>query len=64
MDITELAAELRSDNPNLPRAEAAFVEAVEDAQAALDAGEIDREEYDRRVARASDHYRSATESDA
>lgn len=63
MDITELAAELQSDDPDLPRAETAFVEAVEDARAALDAGEIDDEEYHRRVARASDRYRTETGSD-
>ncbi|MFC6905882.1 hypothetical protein [Halalkalicoccus tibetensis] len=63
MDITELAAELQADDPDLPRAEAAFVETVEAAQADLEAGEIDRDEYDERVARASDRYRNATESD-
>lgn len=63
MDITELAAELQADDPDLLRAEAAFIETVEAAQADLEAGEIDRDEYDERIARASDRYRTATGSD-
>lgn len=63
MDTTELAAELRSADADLPPAEAAFVETVEDAQAKLNAGEIDREQYNARIARASDRYRSVKTMD-
>lgn len=63
MNLTELAAELQADDPDLPQAEARFVGAVEAARAELEAGEIDRDEYDERVARASDRYRTATDSD-
>jgi hypothetical protein len=63
MDVSELAEELRSDDPDLPPAEAAFVEAVEAARAALDAGELTSEEYHQRVASASDRYRRAANAD-
>ncbi|WP_122089291.1 hypothetical protein [Halalkalicoccus subterraneus] len=64
MDTTHLAAELGSDDPELPPAEAAFIDAVETAQAKLATDEITREEYDERIRTASDRYRSATSSDA
>lgn len=63
MNLTELAAELQADDPDLPPAEATFIEAVEAARADLEAGEIDRVEYDERVARASERYRTETGSD-
>ncbi|MDL5362289.1 hypothetical protein [Halalkalicoccus sp. NIPERK01] len=63
MDVTELAAELRTGDPDLPPAEAAFVEAVETTKELFDAGEIDREEYHDRIATASDRYRDATDAD-
>lgn len=59
MDVNELAEELRTDDPELPQAETEFIEAVEAAKRELEAGEIDREEYEERVARASDRYRRA-----
>lgn len=62
MDIDELAEELRTDDPELPPAEAEFIEAVEAAKSKLDAGEIDRDEYHERVARASSRYRRAADS--
>ncbi|ADJ14059.1 hypothetical protein C497_15977 [Halalkalicoccus jeotgali B3] len=63
MDITTLASELSSEDPTLPPAEARFVEAVEDARAALEDGEIDREEYHARVAAASERYRRGPDPD-
>lgn len=63
MDIEELATELQSSDPDLPPEEAAFVETIEDARAALDLGEISQDEYYERVARASERYRDATDSD-
>lgn len=62
MDCTELAAELGSDDPDLPPDEAAFVEAVEAAQARLAADEITHEEYYELIRDASDRYRDAAES--
>lgn len=62
MDTTDLAAELGSDDPDLPPAETAFIDAVETAREKLASGEISREEYDERVRTASDRYRSATSS--
>lgn len=62
MDIDELAEELRTDDPELPPAEAEFIEAVEAAKSKFDAGEIDRDEYHERVARASSRYRRAADS--
>lgn len=59
MDVEELAEELRTDDPELPPAEAEFVEAVEVAQAKLDAGELTPDEYHARIAAASDRYRGA-----
>lgn len=41
--------------------EAEFIEAVEAAKSRFDAGEIDRDEYHERVARASSRYRRATD---
>lgn len=64
MDITELATELQSADPDLPPAEAAFIATVEAAQAELEAGEISQEEYYERVATASDRYRSRTDADS
>lgn len=63
MDVTELAAELRTDDPDLPPAEAAFVEAVDTTKELFDAGEIDREEYRDRIAAASERYRNAMGAD-
>lgn len=63
MDTTELAAELQSADPELPPDETAFIEAVENAQAALEAGEIGQGEYYERVMAASEQYRDTTDSD-
>lgn len=63
MDVTELAAELRTDDPELPHAESEFIDAVEAAKELLEGGEIDRDEYQNRVATASDRYRRAADSD-
>lgn len=59
MNVEELAEELRTDDPELPYAEAEFVEAVEAAKAKLDAGKLTRDEYHERIAAASDRYRGA-----
>lgn len=64
MDCTELAAELGSDEPDLPPDEAAFVEAIENARMKLAADEITREEYYERIRDASDRYRSSVDPTA
>lgn len=61
MDVADIAEELRTDDPDLPQAEAAFLEAVEAAKANLDAGAISRAEYHKRVAAASERYRVAAD---
>jgi hypothetical protein len=63
MDVEELAEELRTDDPELPPAEAEFVEAVEAAKAKLDADELTHGEYHDRIARASDRYRGAVDEE-
>lgn len=59
MDVEEIAEELRTDDPELPPAEAEFVEAVEAARTKLDAGELTPDGYHERIATASDRYRGA-----
>lgn len=59
MNVEELAEELRTDDPELPPAEAEFVEFVEAAKTKLDAGELTRDEYHARIVTASDRYRGA-----
>lgn len=61
MDVTELAKELQTANPDLPSAEAEFMKAANAAQAEFNAGEIDRQEYQTRIRTASNQYRSTVD---
>lgn len=53
MDVTELAKELQTANPDLPSAEAEFMKAANAAQAEFNTGEIDRQEYQTRIRTAT-----------